>query len=106
MAYAAAGICSCWHIQLVPFRAKKWPFIMGAPKKWYLAENGNAIVLYYGDSPEIKLADSDKLLGRVFDIILPKKGKYACEGVNVSSSITLCMNVVYNWFVFSLSAKM
>lgn len=64
----------------------------------------NSLVLR--DSPEKKLADSDKLLGRVFDIILPKKGKYACEGVNVSSSITLCMNVVYNWFVFSLSAKM
>ena len=88
LAYPAGAISS-----------KKWPFIMGAPKKWYLAENGNAIVLYYGDSP-IKPADSDRLLGRVFDIILPKKGKYVCEGVSVSSSIMLCMNVVYYWFVF------
>ena len=48
--------------------------------KWYLAENGNAIVLYYGDSP-MKLPDSDKLLGHVFDITLPKKGKHTCDGI-------------------------
>ena len=63
---------------------------MGGPKKWYLAENGNAVVLYYGDSP-MKLADSGKLLSHVFDITLPKKRKRTCEGVNVSSSVMLCM---------------
>ena len=79
---------------------------MGGPaKKWYLAENGDTIILYYGDSL-MKLSDSDKLLGCVFDITLPKKGKHTCEGVNVSSSVMLCMYLVYKWFVFSLSAKM
>jgi len=58
--------------------------IMGGTKKWYLVKNGNAIVLHYGDSP-MKLEDSEKMLGRVVDVTLPRKGKHSCDGVNVCS---------------------
>ena len=47
-------------------------------------KNGNAIVLHYGDSP-MKLEDSEKMLGRVVDVTLPRKGKHSCDGVNVCS---------------------
>ena len=60
---------------------------MGKPKKWYLAEDvGSSPGVFLNcDYEPMKLPDSDEVLGRVLDIVEPKKEKYPTEGLIVRS---------------------
>lgn len=59
---------------------------MGKKSKWYLQEQDDSIFLYCEDSPVKVPGQSDKHLGKVIDITLPKKAKPS-DGVTVSNSI-------------------
>ena len=55
---------------------------MGRPKKWYVTEDTGLTpgVFVNCDDGPMKLPDSEEVLGRVLDIVEPKKEKYPTEG--------------------------